>query len=225
MNTRSLDAADLVAQELVPLSVLHYSTAAVSIVREDGFVIYMNEMAIRLFCSVHGRPPTLVGRNVLDFEPRGFAAERVSFMKRLAREGKHGVIRNIWQGQQMFTHLRLLPQEPGETLRRFVTINERLAGPRDPSDFNGVLFLDGHSQDWGPLSALSPREMEILALVGEGLTATAIAKRISRTKQTVDSHKSSLLRKLNCKNAAQLAIIAYRAGLRYADRSSERAAS
>jgi len=201
--------------DLIPLAYFDEAFCAVSIVREDGFVLYMNETAQRLFCSVHGRPNTLVGRNVLDFEPRGLASERVTFMRSLARQEKHGVIRNIWQGEQILTSLRLLPKVPGETLRRFFAINERIAGARDAADFPDAVFLEPRNQDWGPLSKLSPREIEVLALVGEGLTAVEIAKRISRTKQTVDSHKSSLLRKLQCANAVQLAVIAHRAGLRY----------
>jgi DNA-binding NarL/FixJ family response regulator len=47
-----------------------------------------------------------------------------------------------------------------------------------------------------PLSELTPREREVLALMAEGLTNTGVAKRLWLTDRTVESHVRSVLMKL-----------------------------
>ncbi|MCH8165038.1 MAG: helix-turn-helix transcriptional regulator [Planctomycetes bacterium] len=67
--------------------------------------------------------------------------------------------------------------------------------------------------DLGPLSSLTQRELEVLALIGEGLSTAEIAKRLSRSTKTVEWHRTSLGRKLEASNRVELAHIAIRAGL------------
>ena len=60
---------------------------------------------------------------------------------------------------------------------------------------------------------LTRREKEILSLVVEGLTNNEIAARIFVSHWTVDSHRKSLMTKLNTKNTALLIKYAYEHGL------------
>lgn len=48
-----------------------------------------------------------------------------------------------------------------------------------------------------PLAVLSPRESEILGLMAEGLTNTAIAGRLFISEKTVEANTATLFRKLN----------------------------
>jgi DNA-binding CsgD family transcriptional regulator len=52
--------------------------------------------------------------------------------------------------------------------------------------------------------ALSPREREVLAGVGCGLTSKEIAKKLGISSLTVDAHRESLRRKLAAKTTASL---------------------
>ncbi|MET3987101.1 response regulator transcription factor [Streptomyces sp. PvR034] len=63
------------------------------------------------------------------------------------------------------------------------------------------------------VAALSPREREVLALLGEGLTNTEIARRVHLAPSTVKDHLSVLMAKLGCLGRVQAAVIAERAGL------------
>ncbi len=47
-----------------------------------------------------------------------------------------------------------------------------------------------------PLGELTPREREVLALMAEGRTNAAIAKRLWLTERTVETHVRSILGKL-----------------------------
>lgn len=63
------------------------------------------------------------------------------------------------------------------------------------------------------IDSLTPREREILVLIGEGDSLPEIAQKLSRSLKTIESHRLSLGRKLNVSNRVELAKIAIRAGL------------
>lgn len=60
---------------------------------------------------------------------------------------------------------------------------------------------------------LSPREKEILSLIGEGLSNQEIADRLFISESTVKNHLRSILGKLHVRNRIQAAIMAERLGL------------
>jgi DNA-binding NarL/FixJ family response regulator len=63
------------------------------------------------------------------------------------------------------------------------------------------------------LSALTPREVEILTLVGTGLTNAQIAASVFITENTVKTHVSRIFDKLGIHERVQAVIIAYDTGL------------
>ncbi|MGW0563425.1 response regulator transcription factor [Streptomyces sp. NPDC003016] len=60
---------------------------------------------------------------------------------------------------------------------------------------------------------LTPREREVLALVGAGLSNPEIAARLHLVEGTVKAYVSAALERLEVRNRAQAAIVAYEAGL------------
>lgn len=86
---------------------------------------------------------------------------------------------------------------------------ERVLGPpRATSD---------HDHDPGrlgaPLDALTEREREVLALVGEGLSNDDIAGHLVISPHTVKTHVNRAMTKLDAHDRAQLVVIAYESGL------------
>ncbi len=59
-----------------------------------------------------------------------------------------------------------------------------------------------------PENVLSKRELEILQLIGKGLTNDEIADKLFISKRTVDTHKSNLISKTGSKNIVSLLIYA-----------------
>jgi DNA-binding NarL/FixJ family response regulator len=63
------------------------------------------------------------------------------------------------------------------------------------------------------LAELTHREREILRLVARGLTNAEIADRLVISPLTTKTHVSRILRKLDCRDRAQLVTVAYESGL------------
>lgn len=64
-------------------------------------------------------------------------------------------------------------------------------------------------EEWG----ITPRELEILAAIAEGLSTREIAEKLFVSENTVKTHSSRLFEKLNAKRRTQAVQIAKDAGL------------
>jgi len=67
--------------------------------------------------------------------------------------------------------------------------------------------------DAGALGELTGREREVLALVGEGLSNSEIARRLVVSPATAKTHVSRAMIKLGSRDRAQLVVAAYESGL------------
>jgi LuxR family transcriptional regulator, maltose regulon positive regulatory protein len=76
----------------------------------------------------------------------------------------------------------------------------------------GKATLPPEAKD-GPLGGLSRRELEVLALVAEGLTNRDIADRLVLSEHTVNRHVANILRKLGLTSRTAAASLAGRYGL------------
>jgi two-component system, NarL family, invasion response regulator UvrY len=66
-----------------------------------------------------------------------------------------------------------------------------------------------------PHEALSNRELEVLTLIGSGLTVSQIAARLHLSVKTISTHRTRLLAKMGMKTNAELTHYAVTAGLVY----------
>lgn len=65
----------------------------------------------------------------------------------------------------------------------------------------------------GRVAALSEKEREVLALLGEGLSNADAGRRLHMSEATVKTYVSRILAKLGCENRVQAALLARDAGL------------
>jgi two-component system, NarL family, invasion response regulator UvrY len=81
---------------------------------------------------------------------------------------------------------------------------------------NGIaqhLALAGIGGDASPFDMLSPRELEIAMLIVQGFRQEQIAKRLSLSAKTVNTHKSRLFEKLGIQDTIALARLSTQYGL------------
>ena len=90
------------------------------------------------------------------------------------------------------------PEVTRRILDEFVQLDRARAAPVPPST---------------RLAALTPRELDILRLVAEGLSNRQIAGRLTISVATAKTHVSRLLGKLGCSSRVQAAILAKEEGL------------
>ena len=63
------------------------------------------------------------------------------------------------------------------------------------------------------LSVLTPRELQVLRLIGKGMSRLEIAKALHRSPKTVDNHRSAIMDKLDIHDRAELVRYAISEGL------------
>jgi DNA-binding CsgD family transcriptional regulator len=80
------------------------------------------------------------------------------------------------------------------------------------ADRPGEALSETAPQQPGP-AALTPREREIAALIGRGLTSREIAERLVIGRGTADAHADHIREKLGVRSRAEIAAWAVRHGL------------
>jgi DNA-binding NarL/FixJ family response regulator len=99
-------------------------------------------------------------------------------------------------------------------LADFVAAVKRVAGGGSALDPSVVSQLVGRRRSDDPLDQLTPREREVLQLMAEGLSNSAIAARIFLTERGVEKHVTSIFQKLRLPVTADthrrvLAVVAF----------------
>jgi PAS domain S-box-containing protein len=81
----------------------------------------------------------------------------------------------------------------------------------------GVVHPHAHSEGRSELAAeppaLTPREHEVLSLLGEGLTTEQMADRLGLSPETVRNHIKGLLAGLHAKSRLEAVLTAYKLGI------------
>ncbi|GGN62558.1 DNA-binding response regulator [Actinoplanes lobatus] len=88
----------------------------------------------------------------------------------------------------------LAPSITRRLVERFAVGEQPLAVPRD-------------------LAQLTPRELEVLTLLGRGLSNTELAETLTLSEATVKTHVARIFAKLELRDRAQAVVLAYETGL------------
>jgi len=194
-----------------------------AIVDRDGLLRFVNDRAAAIFLD--GSAAEAVGRNVRTLFEAEWVAERMAVFDRMIERRRPVLYRHICRGRRVQSTVRLLPNlDRGVATIAVVTVE----GEHDPPDLASYDVHESRIADLGPLSALTRRELEVLALVGVGLPSAVIAETLHRSPRTVEKHLDGLRSKLGAPNRVQLAEFARAARLRPSDallRRSPRVAS
>jgi DNA-binding NarL/FixJ family response regulator len=139
------------------------------------------------------------------------------------RAGASGFLLKDVTAERLFEGVRVVAAgdallAPGLT-RRLISEFARLRPPAGPGTAlpGSTDTASGGAVPGGAvpsaLSALTPRETEVLRLVAEGLSNIEVATRLVVTEETVKTHVSRLLAKLGLRDRTQAVVAAYESGL------------
>lgn len=146
--------------------------------------------------------------------PREYLEERMGFARKAVEAGIPVVCEGISWGLYRRTTFRPLKTPPGQIAMVLIVCRPKPADETAPPDAAAKLpAIRAKVDDLGPLAVLTERELELLDLIGRGMTTAEIAARLGRSVKTVEWHRVSLGEKLNATNRVELARIALNAGL------------
>ena len=176
----------------------------VVVVDTSGTIEFANPVAARIMGVDAG---AAAGRPMKDFFSQELVAERLGLIRDAANSGRPITVEGMVKGRMMRSVLRPMVS-PGQPPR--VLVVSRLAATAGPAQ-EGV--VQARANESGALASLTARELEILKLIGIGLSTAEIAKKLGRSVKTVEWHRVSLGDKLGVTNRVELARIAIAAGL------------
>ena len=186
------------------------TTSGVIVVEPDGTIVFANWLAAQWAT----RPAhELVGRNLRELWDEAFARERIDLVREAATTGRPITVDGMIQGRWVRMVVRPFPFD--QLNRRRVLLVSRVATPADPvkTPADDQSVVRARVDDSGALSQLTNRELQILCLIGAGLSTQQIAKKLHRSVKTVEWHRVSLGNKLGANNRVELARIAIGAGI------------
>lgn len=200
-------------------------TTGVSVLTIDGTLVYINEQSIRVFFNETRDPDTVTGRSLYDLGfPTEWVDERVRLFEKIKATGEAILLRTVWHGKQQFSWMSLIDADGDGDKAHVLVITRRI-----PATEEAKFFLDGEHEVFnsdfiqlGELKVLTPRELEVLALLGQGMSIKEIAGALFRSVKTIENHRESIGRKLKKTRGVELSCIAHIAGLNVEDSARKR---
>ena len=204
-------------------SLVQDPTIGVAIVTEDGTTTYCNRRQAKIFGGEGATPAKFNGRPWAEYFPKDWIDERLTLLAEVKKTGKPITLRTIWHGKQIFSQVRMIADLEGGEKSRFLIVTRREPTGAGPSVAPaGQEIRMSEVARFGQLQDLTDRELEILALIGQGLTSKEIAKLLHRSEKTIENHRYSVSKKLEGASAVELSSIATQAGLELADSKRSR---
>lgn len=218
-------------------------TTAISVVSLEGVIEWCNAQSALMFGGPAATPATFMGARLHERFPADWADERIALFHQIRRTGEPVRMRTIWRGFQQISLVMPIVGEDQQfdLAKRFLVITRRIpASPASPSAVGpgqgethaaaaagvhpaaGTQVVESQVADLGRLDVLSPRELEVLALLGQGLSLKETAAVLHRSPKTIENHRLSIARKLGESDRVRLASIAHQAGLTLRDAERRR---
>ena len=206
-------------------SIITDPLTGVAIVSGDGKTTWANDQMARIFHGDEATGQQYSDTNWDDLYPKAWIEERLAVLKQVRETGEPVLLRTIWHGYQQLSWIHSIASDDEDDADRFLVITRRIgtASEQQLREMSaGATLVESEIASLGDLSVLTNRELEVLALLGQGMAIKEIASTLHRSAKTVENHRSSIGRKLKLEDRVQLAELARRAGLTPKDASRKR---
>ena len=160
-----------------------------------------------------------VGRNLHEFVDHDWLNERINiFRLAIENDEKMGLL-EIFNGNRIFTRfIPLCYESEGKRVERILLIAEQIdKAMYQKLTENCNRLLTAQYNELGELDVLSVRELEVLALMGQGMRTREIAQELCRSESTIMNHRDRIGQKLKVSDRSELIMKADRAVLQIED--------
>lgn len=196
-----------------------FHTTSILVCSPEGKVLFANRIASNAFPGY--TPDSVISRNLTELTPKPWALERIKYMELAVERDRPLTVLEILGGSKLsstMSPIKLGHESPFGTVL-LITVEtvtplklRWLRSTRDPED-----LIDADVIDLGRLSVLTPRELEVLALMGEGHRQKQIAEMLHRSVSTIDRHRERIGDKLGITDRIELVGLAREAALEVSD--------
>ncbi len=205
----------LSAQTLMDIFSAAFSALSLIVLTPQGTIVFANPVAVNGFAGVNQY--TVKGKHLTELTPEAWANERINYMQLAAQTCKSVSMIDLIDGKRLFTVLRPVEIEHKGQLQTLIFITVEPVSPLELGLIREQLKADelitAEHIDLGQLSVLTSRELEVLALMGQGLRQKEIATTLCRSISTIDRHRERIGEKLGITDRADLIVIAREAVL------------
>lgn len=175
-----------------------------TIIEDSGRIVHFNCAALRLFGI---DDEDLLGKTLHDVFSEEYANERMTWVKEVIDTDSPLRATHIYCGRMLVSSF--YPHHNDE--HHFAVVLTRLDGILPDGD---IKETQSQFIDLGPLSVLSPRELEVLVLLGQGNSVPEVSRLLYRSPRTIERHKTEIGHKLGVSSIAQLTRLVAQAGLK-----------
>jgi DNA-binding CsgD family transcriptional regulator len=189
----------------------------VCVVDTDGNCVYSSPESMRIYTGDENFDTT--GISLYELFPKEWADERMGYIRRVVESGEPLSVRQVWRGSQICMVMRPV-FDTEERVSHILVLSRPMEAMERCCEDQRV--AESEFIELGELSVLTPRELVVLALLGQGLTLKEIAEKLHRSFKTIDNHRASIGRKLRKTDRLALAKLAAQAGLRVHDAELKR---
>ena len=191
-------------------------TTGVMILTREGELVYINDQATRIYFNERRETKPLLGKTLYEIGfPKEWVDERIGMMGDIIDDGTRRLLRSVWNGKQQYCWMSPITGDEQDQRDMVLIITRRI-----PTTFEDQYLMGDETEVMrsgviclGELSVLTPRELEILALLGQGMSIKQIAATLFRSVKTIENHREAIGRKLKRTRGVELAGIAQSAGL------------
>jgi len=157
------------------------------------------------------------GKSIADFFVKEFVEELLELVRRVVKEDRPFRFTHILFGRPIESILWPI-KDTASPFDRVLIVSRTV--PRNSfceKVSDEIETVESKFIDLGDLDALSNRELEVFALLGQGLTVPKVAAKLHRSPKTIERHKSAIAKKLSLQGQNEIIYIATSMGIDISD--------
>ena len=186
----------------------------VSVTDAEGRLLFVNDTTMVLFSKTTGID--YAGKRISDFHPPDFVKERLQMIARVLHEDRPLAIHHVYHGRRIESTVWPI-RDRRPPCDRVIVVSHLQTVDSCSRDLGNVEVISSNFIDLGPLDVLTRRELEVLVMLGHGLSVPSTAKALHRSPKTLQRHKASISEKLRLSGQAEIVSIVKSVGLNITD--------